>query len=66
LISCRTTAKEKKPSQSRQFDTPICNGGFDFQSRRFFAFAQTNDDLQGHGSDWRLIYRVSFAFSKLT
>ena len=44
---CRTTAKEKKPSYSRQFDTPIWNGGFDFQSRRFFAFAQTYDDLQG-------------------
>ena len=28
---------------------PVC-GGFDFQSRRFFAFTQTYDDLQGHGS----------------
>ena len=28
----------------------VWNGDFDFQSRRFFAFTQTYDDLQGHGS----------------
>ena len=41
-------------------------GGFEFQSRRFFALAQTNDDLHGCGSQWEVIlpcllyYFVSF------
>ncbi len=34
---CRTTAKEKKPSQSRHIFTRLLYfGGFDYQSRRFF------------------------------
>ena len=44
---CRTTAKEKKPSYSRHIRAPILNRRLNFQSRRFFVFTQTNDDLQG-------------------
>ena len=36
-LICRTTAKEKKPSQSRHIFTRLLYfGGFDYQSRRFF------------------------------
>ena len=48
MLICRTTAKEKKPSQSRHIFTRLWNGGFDFQSRRFFAFAQTYDEFSGN------------------
>ena len=57
-IVCYQTAgrrKRKKPSCSSPINTPIGSGGFDFQSRRFFAFAQTNDDLQGRGSRLEVI-----------
>ena len=37
---------------------PVC-GGFDFQSRRFFAFTQTYDDLQGHGQPMGGYFAVS-------
>lgn len=43
------TAKEKTVIE--QIDSHARkNGGFDFQSRRFFALTQTHDDLQRHGS----------------
>ena len=38
----------------------VRSGGFDFQSRRFFAFAQTYDDLQGHGSRLEVILPCPF------
>jgi hypothetical protein len=41
---CRTTAKEKNPSFSSHIPTRQVSGGFDFQSRRFLAHAQTYDD----------------------
>ena len=41
-------------------------GGFEeqFQSRRFFAFTQTNDDLQGHGSRLEVNLPCLFCFFK--
>ncbi|WP_139241155.1 hypothetical protein [Anaerocolumna jejuensis] len=45
---CRTAAKEKKPSYSRHIFMCQRNGGFDFQSRRFFAFTKIYDNLHGY------------------
>ena len=42
--------QRKKVVVQQSYQYAYKNGGFEFQSRRFFALAQTNDDLQGHGS----------------
>ena len=43
-------AKEKKPSYSDYIVMHFVTVALRNQSRRFFAFTQTYDDLQGHGS----------------
>ena len=46
LSSCRTTAKEKKPSRSSPINTPIGNGGFEkIEAAVSLCSLQTNDDL---------------------
>ena len=54
-----------KPSISHAVGI-LKNGGFEgqFQSRRFFAFTQTNDDLQGHGSRLEVNLPCLFCFFK--
>ena len=43
-------AKEKKPSYSDYIVMHFVTVALRNQSRRFFAFTQTYNDLQGHGS----------------
>ena len=40
--------KRTKPLLGRPIFTRLRNGGFDFQSRRFFAFTQTYDEFSGN------------------
>ncbi len=42
-----------------KFEVMLCLVG---GRRRFFAFTQTNDDLQGHGSRWEVILPCPFLF----
>ena len=47
--------KRKKSSYSRHIRAPILKRRLNFQSRRFFVFTQTNDDLQEYGSRLEII-----------
>ena len=57
-------AKEKKPSYSDYIVMHFVTVALRNQSRRFFAFTQTNDDLQGHGSRLEVILPCPVCFFK--
>ena len=58
--SCRTTAKEKKPSQSRHIFTPIWNGGFDFRAAVSLHLHKPMTTCRDTATDGRLFCRVYF------
>jgi len=55
-------AKEKKPSYSDYIVMHFVTVALRNQSRRFFAFTQTYNDLQGRGSRLEVILPCPFLF----
>ena len=64
--SCRTTAKEKKPSYSSLSTRPFETAALIFRAAVSLRLHKPMTTCRDTVADWRLIYRVPFAFSKLT
>ena len=48
-------AQKKKSRRTAAYQYVYLKRRLNFQSRRFFVFTQTNDDLQGYGSRLEII-----------
>ena len=62
--SCRTTAKEKKPSYSSLSTRPFETAALIFRAAVSLRLHKPMTTCRDTVADWRLIYRVLFAFSK--